>query len=588
MLSFRKKIFITYLIVFCVFVALVFPFATKTIEKVVVIAMEERSNELIERIQDAKDNDDLIMKLRQQRFMIFFRVAIITDERKVLYDSHIKRVLGAKFDPEYISIHPEVEEAFKKGTGYYEDFSKILGGQKFAYMAKAFDFHGKTYVIRTAFPYKYVVQITNDFKIGFIILSAVILLLFTIMTWFIIHYLSRPIQQIINEIKPYQEGETSHLPKINLNLSPDDDFGKLAATINSMSTKIQNHIDILTHERNEKEATLESLVEGVIAVDPHMNITYANNMAAKFLDFEKKDLIGKNFEKVRQPKFYSLLVDCQKEQQVLLDNIQIKKDTGKIYLDIVAAPKKGNNGAVLVLQDKSSHYKILEMRKDFIANASHELKTPITIIQGFAEALHDNPELPQETTVEITGKILRNCVRMTSLIKDLLTLADIENLPRSRLIECDLVDIIERCREMVLEVYPDAHITINKGVGAEYLITADPELMEMAIFNLIENGAKYSNPPAEIVVSLTDEEKNIIVSIEDKGIGIPEQDLEHIFQRFYTVEKSRAQKFKSTGLGLSIVESIIDKHFGKIAVASTVGKGTTFTVTLPKNLDHLV
>lgn len=583
MLSFRKKIFITYLIVFCVFVALVFPFATKTVEKVVVIAMEERSNELIDKIQDAKDNEDLIAKLRQQRFMIFFRVALITDERKVIYDSHVKRVLGAKFDPNYIAIHPEVEEAFTKGTGYHEDYSNILGGQKFAYMAKTFDFHGKKYVIRTAFPYKYVVQLTNDFKIGFVILAGVILLLFTLMTWFIVHYLSRPIQQIINEIRPYQEGHTTQLPEIKINTSPADDFGKLALTINSMSAKIQNHIDILTQERNEKEATLESLVEGVIAVDPNMVITFANNMAAKFLRFEKDAVIGQNFSILNQSNFYALLADCQKEKKVLTDNIQIKKESRKVFLDIVAAPKK-DHGAVLVLQDKSEHYKILEMRKDFIANASHELKTPITIIQGFAEALHDNPDLPQETSHEVTGKIVKNCERMTSLIKDLLTLADIENLPTSRLHECDLEEILLRCREMVLEVYPDANIAIEKHPETEFFVTADPELIEMALFNLIENAAKYSNPPAEIHVILADEGENIKIAIADKGIGIPEQDLEFIFQRFYTVEKSRAQKFKSTGLGLSIVESIIEKHNGKISVTSTVGVGTTFTIILPKKI----
>ena len=202
-------------------------------------------------------------------------------------------------------------------------------------------------------------------------------------------------------------------------------------------------------------------------------------------------------------KFYNLLVACQQEKKILTENLQLKASDGrKIYLDIVAAPKKENAGAILVLQDKTSHYKLLEMRKDFIANASHELKTPITIIRGFAETLHDNPDLPHDVCQEVTGKIVRNCVRMTNLIKDLLTLTDVDNIPDFRLIECDLEDIIKNCCQTVKEVHQDVQITINKPQDQEMNLIADPHLMELAFINLIENAAKYSNPPAQITIDM--------------------------------------------------------------------------------------
>ena len=168
-----------------------------------------------------------------------------------------------------------------------------------------------------------------------------------------------------------------------------------------------------------------------------------------------------------------------------------------MYLDVVAAPKKDNAGAILVLQDKTAHYKIFEMRRDFIANASHELKTPITVIRGFAEALHDNPELPLQTQQEVTSKIVRNCNRMAALIKDLLTLADIENIPSSRLSNCNLADLSDRCRTMLFEVFPDAVVNIVE-LKKDVQIVADIDLLELAIMNLIENAAKYSNRPAQI------------------------------------------------------------------------------------------
>src|SRR6202035_1085831 len=143
---------------------------------------------------------------------------------------------------------------------------------------------------------------------------------------------------------------------------------------------------------------------------------------------------------------HTLLLNCQIRNQALNDTLQVKRDSQKMYLDIVAAPKRENSGAILVLQDKSSHYKLLEMRKHFIANASHELKTPITIIRGFAETLYDNPELPHTTIHEVTAKIVKNCHRMAKIIKDLLTLADIENLPSFRFSNYPLVQLANSCK----------------------------------------------------------------------------------------------------------------------------------------------
>lgn len=399
MFSFRQKILLAYLVVFLLFLAGIYPFATRTVQKIATKAMYDRSQELIERIQTAPNDEALIRRLKEQKALVFFRISVINNERKVLYDSHTKRILGPRFSQEYVVEHPEVFEAFKTGRGYSEDYSELLG-QTFSYLAIAFDFHGKTYVLRTAFPYKYVTELTHDFETGVIAMAAAILLLFSLMTWFIINHLTSPIQQIIKAILPFQKGETNVVPTIELkNLSKTDEFVKLGDTLNSLSVRIQKHIASLVHERNEKEAILESLVEGVIAVDVNMTITYANNMASKLL--ENYHLVGQSFNDPNNQiphaqKFCSLILNCQMQKKPLIDTLQIKHESQKIFLDLVAAPKKENSGAILVFQDKTSHYKLLDMRKDFIANASHELKTPITIIRGFAETLHDNPDLPQK------------------------------------------------------------------------------------------------------------------------------------------------------------------------------------------------
>lgn len=581
MFTFRQKIFITYIIVILMFIALMFPFASSTVQKIATKAMSDRANELIVKIQSAPNNDALIRRLKEQKPLIFFRVSVITDERKVLYDSHTKRLLGPRFSQEYVVDHPEVQEAFDTGTGYHEDYSELLG-QKFSYFAKAFDFHGKKYVMRTAFPHKYVTELTHDFELGMIAVATIILLLFSAMTWFIINHLTKPIGLITEAIRPYQEGLEPHLPEIVIKAKPADEFRKLAETLNSLSARIRRQINTLTGERNERVAILESLVEGVVAIDHSGVITYANQSALKLLNCENTSIIGATLASLNQPKCTTLVQTCQEKKEPLQDTLEIKKEgTTPIYLDLIASPKKDNTGAILVLQDKTAHYRVLEMRKDFVANASHELKTPITIIRGFAETLHDHPDLPTETLQGITDKIVRNCTRMASLIKDLLTLSDIENIPTSRLSSCNLAKLLDHCRETVMNLHPTAQIEVHNQTK-DAVITADASLIELAFMNLIENAAKYSVAPAHITVTLEEINGDLSIAVADRGIGIPPADLEHIFEKFYTVDKAHSRKMGGSGLGLSIVKTIIDKHFGKITLTSTLGQGTTFTVRLPR------
>ena len=588
MLSFRKKIFVSYLVVFLLFLALMFPFAAQTVKNIIYQSILSQSKELINKIRSASSNEELVQRLKELRSTLFFRVALITDEKKVLYDTHLKRILGPKFSQDYLVNHPEVTEAFEKTVGYSEGYSNLFS-QKFAYVAVSFDFHGKTYVMRSAFPYRFVTSLTRNFETGFLLVSSIMLALFSLMTWLIINHLSAPIQQILDDIAPYQEGKTTTVPEIRLRkVNPSDDFGRLAATLNSLSLRIRSQITTLTRERNEKEAILESLIEGVVAIEEGMRISYANDMACHLLGIHLEDLIMHQFSTPEQLRCYQLLEECQREGKILTDTFVIKGSAGrKIYLEVIAAPKTPS-GAILVLQDQSSKHLMLEMRQNFIANASHELKTPLTVIRGFAETLQDNPDLPPEVLVEVTGKIVNNCKKMTSLIRDLLTLSDIENMTESNLIECDIEDLLNSCRENILEAHPTAIIKIDSQAAEPIFCTADPRLLAMAFNNLLENAIKYSKEPAEVTVKMNRHEDLITVAISDRGIGIPHSDIENIFQRFYSVDRAHSQKLGGSGLGLSIVETVIEKHFGRITVESEIGKGSTFTIILPTQMEKML
>ncbi|MGC1878257.1 MAG: ATP-binding protein [Rhabdochlamydiaceae bacterium] len=584
-LNFRQKIILSHILLFVAFALFAFPFIEKTVSHIVFNNLEINSCNLIYVITRAKNEQQMITILKEAEGYFFFRVSLFDERGEILYDS-AKGEFGIE-GPSAPLQDSELKKTLQMKIVFSIGEAPIFE-TKLAYVTIAFDLHDQTYILRTAIPFSQVEEFTKQFKVWFFAFCAIALLFFGSITWLIFHRINFPIRQIVKAIKPYQSGQEEAIPRLELSKSIDkeDDFYKLAETLNSLSDRLRLQIKNITDERNEKEAILESLGEGVIAVDAEMNVRYINFIGTKMIGIPRRQLLNKPFPTVQDKPFAQLLdkcryllISCQEKLNVLTDSISLG-DGKKIYLDLIAAPKTQRNGAILVLQDKSSHYKVLEMGKDFVANASHELRTPITIIKGFAETLQDLPELPRDMVVDITEKIVRNCQRMDTLVKNLLTLADLENLPESRFQECDLVTLAETCKQVVLAVYESAQITIEKS-NESITVAADPDIIELAIINLLDNAAKYSNPPAKITIKLEQEGDEVRVFITDQGIGIPPADLEHIFERFYTVDKARSRRLGGAGLGLSIVRTIIEKHHGTISVTSEVGAGTTFSIRLP-------
>lgn len=228
-----------------------------------------------------------------------------------------------------------------------------------------------------------------------------------------------------------------------------------------------------------------------------------------------------------------------------------------------------------------------DVGKDFISNASHELRTPITIIKGFAETLKDLPDISPAVYQEILEKILKNCERMDSLIRNLLLLADLENGQKSAVQECDLVEKIDAVSYGLISLHQEA--TIEIFASTEHAkILANGDLLELALRNLLENAVKYAKGAPQIQIRLEIVGSQAEVTILDRGIGIPAEDLPHIFSRFYTVNKAHSRKLGGAGLGLSIVKKIIENHGGTIRVSSAFGDWTQFVLTFPLAVPALV
>ncbi|MBI3236368.1 MAG: PAS domain-containing protein, partial [Chlamydiales bacterium] len=560
-------------------------FIGKTIEHIVFTTLRSNTYSLIDLLQHGKDPKELVEIMEEVDNSILYGASLFDAQGSILYDSSLGTFIYEKYTPFYPQPNTTVLKALHQKVLYSIDDSDIEK-EKLAHVAIAFQSHGTTYILRTAYSFKQLQALIYDFEFWYLFFCALALAVFSLLTYLIFHRINFPIRQIIAAIKPYQTCKTQTIPNIVLSpsIDPADDFYKLAETLNSLSERLIGQITAITDEKNEKEAILESLGEGVIAVDTHFQVRYVNSVAAKMLATLKRHLLGRSFLQIAPSsteilplleKCKELLQTAQEKQMILTDSLALK-DAKKTYLDLVAACISNRSGAILVLQDKSSHHRVLEVGKDFVANASHELRTPITIIKGFAETLQEMPELPKEMLVDITEKIVRNCQRMDNLVKNLLTLADIENLVKTRFQECDLILIIENCKQLVLSVYENAQISIEKN-KERIAIFADSDIFELAIINLLSNACKYSPSSPQIKVEITEKKEEVIIRIKDLGIGIAEEDLGRIFDRFYTVDKARSRRLGGAGLGLSIVKTIIEKHDGIISATSQIGKGTTFT-----------
>ncbi len=317
------------------------------------------------------------------------------------------------------------------------------------------------------------------------------------------------------------------------------------------------HLDV-----EEEKVLLEAMDEGVIGIA--QGCDFMNRSARAMLH-----------------AYPTLLEHALKIATCALDNQKTLTDTISFcerHFDLIAVPT--SKRAIVLIQDMSSHRNIVELGRNFVSNASHELRTPITIIRGFAETLHDLPELPQEMVRDITEKIVRNCERMDNLVKNLLVLADIEHLPYEPKHIINILPILEGCQYHMLCAHKDAHIDFE-CVHHSVEVPADPHLLELAVTNLLQNAIKYSPSPAHVHMKVFLDKDKCYISIQDKGIGISQNDAEHIFERFYTVNKTRSRKLGGAGLGLSIVKTAIEKQGGFVRVESEKNVGSTFTLSIP-------
>ena len=397
------------------------------------------------------------------------------------------------------------------------------------------------------------------------------------------HRVTRPLQDAREALSAVARGGTAK----RLPVKGSDEIAALSAAVNELADEVQVRVDRLRRGREQDRAIYAAMDEGVVVVDAEGRVNLANEAARRLLETYPEDPRGQLlWEVTRQQPVVDAVAACLSDQHRVLREATIHPRGHEVVVHLSAVPlhdeDEGVRGCVVVLYDLTEIRRLEAVRRDFVANVSHELKTPLTSMQGYLEAVREDPEMPSEQRDRFLAKAEAATHRQTAIVTDLLTLARLEAVEAGRLGPLDLADVLhEAVRELRSSAEMKDVALEEVVVGGPFPMLGDEAALTTAIGNLVDNAIKYSPPAGRVRVALVRDGDDARLDVSDEGPGIPAHDQDRVFERFYRVNKDRSRELGGTGLGLSIVKHAIGAHEGDVWVESTVGAGSTFRVRLP-------
>jgi two-component system phosphate regulon sensor histidine kinase PhoR len=488
-------------------------------------------------------------------------------------------------DPSLMENHgarSEIAAAYRGQVGTETRFSNTLQ-TTMMYVAIPVEIRGKIVgVVRTSYPVTAVEQALNTLYNRLIISGLIITALATLISLVVFRRLTRPLRDLQEGARRFAEGQLkSKLP------TPDtEEIAALAESMNQMAANLDSRIDTITKQRNEREAILTSMSEGVLALDAGGNIVGLNKAAARFFEIDLEQVRGKVIHEVVRIADLHVLVEKSISGPGKAEmEITLPGETERCFqVHGTALTDATNNrvGVVLVFNDITRLKKLETIRQDFVANVSHELKTPITAITGSVETLLDGAIDNPEDHRRFLKMIARHADRLNTLVEDLLSLARLESEVERREVRLTRHNVAEILKSSVLAYQEDSiehhvKVTCDPGLEADFNRTQ----LEQAVTNLIDNAIKYSDPGTTVSVKADVVDDEIVISVRDRGCGIESRHLPRLFERFYRIDKARSRQAGGTGLGLAIVKHVALAHRGRVSVDSRPGEGSTFRIHLP-------
>ncbi|KRF19348.1 two-component system histidine kinase PnpS [Paenibacillus sp. Soil787] len=499
-----------------------------------------------------------------------------SDQRPEQMDNHLKR--------------PEIASAAANGIGYITRYSDTL----------------KENMLYAAIPVKNEARETTGFlrismsleQVGdsirslwyFLISGLIILFLIAgIVSYRIAKGITHPIEKMTKVAQQITNmNYQSRVPAYN-----NDEVGQLGQAINRMSESLQQQMARIQENERRLQGVMENMMSGIMMIDRDERIMLLNPSAEYILGFSSQELLGKKYNEAKQQyEFTKLIQECIESQDPIRDEMVFYYPEERIldiHLSPIAHEDEEWSGVLIVIHDITAVRRLERMRSEFVANVSHELKTPIAAVKGFAETLLAGALNDKETAVSFLQIIFDESERLNRLIGDILELSKIESkrIPMN-FSPIYLPEFLERSLSVLRKEAEKKHIELSILVDDDIYIEADEDRLRQIIINLLSNGIAYTHDGGKVKVRVEPLDMNadgdyerLRLIVSDTGMGIPKKDLPRIFERFYRVDKARSRSSGGTGLGLSIVKHLVELHKGTIRVDSEVGVGTRFTIELP-------
>ncbi|MTI70316.1 MAG: cell wall metabolism sensor histidine kinase WalK [Firmicutes bacterium] len=437
-------------------------------------------------------------------------------------------------------------------------------------------------IIYMASDLKNITDTLDESKIILAKATLLALLITVTLGFFIARSITEPINDVTVKAEKMAKGDFNQYVDVKSN----DEIGQLASMFNFLTDKLNSTISEMYREKSKMETLFNYMADGLLAVNDKGDIIHANPVALNILNFTYNDIIKIKFDDIFKDidKNITLEYLTKKDSWEGAETIHIGKSTYRAKY----APFKNNRneigGLIIVFQDITEQHKLENMRKEFVANVSHELKTPITTIKSYSETLLDGAIDNKGLATQFLTVVNDECDRMARIVRDLLQLSNFDfkemkwdksKLSINKLIESSYMKINMAAQEKKQSINIDIKEDLPKIYG-------DKDALEQVMLNILSNAVKYTPDEGQINVCAETKGEKILVTIEDNGIGIPKEDLNRIFERFYRVDKARSRALGGTGLGLSIAKQIVIAHGGDITIESEYNVGTKVNLILPK------
>jgi two-component system, OmpR family, phosphate regulon sensor histidine kinase PhoR len=507
------------------------------------------------------------------------RITVVLPSGEVVGDSHEH--------PREMDNHggrPEIMKALGGEVGRFQRYSSTEQEDRLYVAVPLMRGRSPIAVVRTSLPVTALTQALGVVRNRIVLAALVGLLLHAAITLAISRRTSRPLEEIKAGAERFAAGQLGH----RVRAMDCVEIDTLAETMNRMAEQLDERIQTVLRQQNEREAMLSSMEEGVLAIDNQGTILSLNAACASLLGEQPDRLQGRSiYEAVRKADLLEFIESALASVSPVDGEIHIRGTQDRwvsAHGTALCDSHRGKIGVLIVLHDVTRLRHLEEVRSDFVANVSHELRTPITSIKGFLETLMDGASEDKEKAHRFQQIMLRQVNRLDAIIGDLLMLSRIERGAEGQRIElaresirATLQAAVEMCEQKAADKAVKIELTCPDDLTAEI----NAALLEQAVVNLLDNAVKYSNSGATVEVRAASEGTELMVQVKDSGCGIEAQHLPRLFERFYRVDKARSRELGGTGLGLAIVRHIALAHRGSVSVESTVGVGSTFSLRLP-------